>query len=275
VAAVRTAAVLVAALLLGCVPARETYVAEGTVRSVDPGARQLTLAHDEIPGFMPAMTMNFDVAEGTSLDALRPGARVRFELERTGSSLRILSVASTGAVDVAAGASGVASAAAPAELDAAPDFELIDQDGRRFALHDQAGSAVLLDFIFTRCAGPCPILTSRHVELQRRLPRELQARMQFVSVSLDPEYDRPELLRSYARQRGINLGNWTLLTGEQAAVDAVLKAYGVGSVRLDDRNLEHLVATFLIDPEQRIAQRYLGLEHPAERMLEDVEHTLE
>jgi protein SCO1/2 len=263
-------------LLVACgLPANETYRVEGSVRSVDPSARQVTLAHDEIPGFMPAMTMNFDVAPAVSLDALRPGARVRFELERTGSTLRILTLEPTGALDVAAGAAGSAGAATPGELDAAPDFALIDQDGRRFALKDQAGRAVLLDFIFTRCVGPCPILTSRHVELQRRLPRELQGRTRFVSVSLDPAHDRPEMLRSYARQRGVDLANWSLLTGEDEAVDGVLRAYGVGSVRLDERTIEHLVVTFLIDPEQRIAQRYLGLEHPTEQMLADLEQVLD
>jgi len=275
-AAARPLALAGLAALLGCgLSANETYQVEGTVRAVDASARQVTLAHAEIPGFMPAMTMNFDVAPTAELDGLRPGARVRFDLERTGSTLRILMLETTGTVDVSAGVSGAPQSPAPDELDAAPDIELLDQDGRRFALRDQAGSAVLLDFIFTRCAGPCPILTSRHVELQRRLPQALQARTRFVSVSLDPEYDQPALLRSYAKQRGIDPANWFLLTGEQADVDAVLRAYGVGSVRLDERNLEHLVVTFLIDPEQRIARRYLGLEHSAASMLADIETALQ
>jgi protein SCO1/2 len=201
--------------------------------------------------------MNFDVAEAVPLGELRPGDRIRFRLERSGSALRIASVEVIGKGEPPEGSGGVA--AAPAELEPAPAFELIDQDGRRFSLGELHGSAVLLDFIFTRCAGPCPLLTARQVELQRALDPALRACTRFVSISVDPEYDQPDVLRAYARAHGADLRDWWFLTGETPAVDAALAAYGVGAVRTDARNLEHSVATYLIDPQGRIVHRYLGL----------------
>jgi protein SCO1/2 len=104
-----------------------------------------------------------------------------------------------------------------------------------------------------------------HVELQRSLAPELRARTRFVSITLDPERDRPEALRAYALARGADLSDWSFLTGSPEAVRAVVESYGVGTTRGPDGEIEHVVATFLIDAEGRIAERWLGLEHePAE-----------
>ena len=130
---------------------------------------------------------------------------------------------------------------------------------------------MLLDFIFTSCPGPCPILTSSHVTLQRSLPPELRARTRFVSISLDPVRDTPMALRSYAQKRGADLTGWSFLTGDPETVARVVQAYGVGTLRSPDGQLDHLVATFLIDPEGRIAQRFIGLEHEPEELLRALE----
>jgi protein SCO1/2 len=133
---------------------------------------------------------------------------------------------------------------------------------------------VLLDFVYTRCPGPCPILTGTHVALQRSLPPELRERAWFVSISLDPRYDTPERLSEYARARGADLSGWSFVTGPVDAVDAVVRAYGVGRTRREDGQIEHVVATFLIDPEGRIAERYVGLEHGADELLRDLRRLL-
>jgi protein SCO1/2 len=153
----------------------------------------------------------------------------------------------------------------------APPFRLTDQDGQPRALEDFRGKTVLLDFIFTRCPGPCPILTGLHAKVQRELPPEVQARTRFISITLDPLRDTPTVLREYAVKRGIDLANWSFLTGPPAEVDAVLKSYGIGSMRTADGNIEHVVATFLIDGNGQIARRYLGLDgHDPKDLVRDV-----
>jgi len=119
---------------------------------------------------------------------------------------------------------------------------------------------VLLDFVYTTCPGPCPILTGLHVEVQRKLDPVLRDRVHFVSITLDPVHDSPFALLQYARHRGADLRDWSFLTGPPDEVEAVVKAYGVGSSRQPDGKIAHLVVTFLIDGEGRIAQRYIGLE---------------
>jgi protein SCO1/2 len=82
----------------------------------------------------------------------------------------------------------------------------------------------------------------------------------FVSISLDPVRDNPAALREYARKRGAELSDWSFLTGPPDEVDAAIRAYGIGSARQPDGTIAHLVVSFAIDGEGRIARRFIGLE---------------
>jgi protein SCO1/2 len=270
----RAARIVCASLLIAaasCGPTKETYEVTGVVRSVDSERGRVKIAHGDIPGFMPAMTMDFNVERRSMLQAVEPGSLVRFKLERDAMTLLIVELEVTGR-DTSAGESGVATGLA--ESEPAPDFELIDQDGQNVSLSEFRGKVVLLDFVFTRCPGPCPIMTSTHVTLQRKLPFDVASRSRFVSISLDPDYDTPEVMRSYAIERGANLASWSFLTGEKAEIQSVLEAYKVATKR-DDGTIDHVMITFLIDPEGRIAHRYVGLGHPPEAILEDLTKLLQ
>ncbi len=247
-------------------PASNRYPAHGIVREVLVADHQVVIEHEEIEGLMPAMTMSFDVPDHELLEKLAAGQAIDFTVEATGKSYRVVEATLKGAAG-SAGSSGSFSDELASARDPAPDFELVDQNGAKLALADLRGKLVLLDFIFTSCPGPCPILTSAHVTLQRSLPPELRARTRFVSISLDPVRDSPMALRAYAQERGADLTGWSFLTGEPEVVARVVKDYGVGTLRRPDGQLDHLVATFLIDADGKIAQRFIGLEHEPEELL--------
>ena len=251
----------------------ETYEVTGVIEKIDPAARQLRIAHEPIPGYKPAMTRHFDVADAALLEGLAPGSKVHFDLHRTGSLLTIQDIHVVGAASVA-GHSGVGPMVPEAQLDPAPDFTLTDHDGREFTLSSLQSKAVLLDFIFTRCAGPCPILTAAHASLQRKFSDAVREKTHLVSVSIDPGYDSPTRLRAYGETRGADLTHWTFVTGEPAAVAEVLDDYYVGTIRQPDGTLDHLVITYLIDPQGRIAERYIGLDIEDHRILDDLERVL-
>jgi protein SCO1/2 len=257
---------LLAIGLLAC-NADETriYDVRGIVRGVQPAERQLVVQHEDIEGLMPAMTMNFGVVRPELLTDVEVGQVIAFKLaaSRRGYyivELEVIAMDETGAVGDSL--EGLAD-----EADPAPPFRLTDQQGRPVALSDLAGRALLLDFVFTRCPGPCPVLTGLHVDAQRALPADLRERIWFVSISLDPEHDRPEALRAYAEARGADLASWSFLTGESEAVDEVIRGYGVGKVRAEDGEIEHTVATFVIDPQGRIVRRFLGLDHSPDQIV--------
>ena len=262
--------------LLSCPAGGRRYEGRGVVREVEPALHQVVIEHEDIPGLMPAMTMNFDVPDPALLAQAKPGEAVEFEVAFDGRSYRItrLHPRATVPLDVPAAASAIRGPAA-AGGDPAPDFQLLDQDQRPVTLAALRGFFVVLDFIYTACPGPCPILTSSHVTLQRSLSPELRARTRFVSISLDPQQDTPQVLRRYASARGADLATWSFLTGPPAQVADVVARYGVGTVRQSDGTINHLVITFLIDANGQVTQRYVGLEHPPEEIARDLEKLLQ
>jgi protein SCO1/2 len=262
------------ALALACERGPDVFEATGVVEDARPDLRQVVIDHEDIPGLMPAMTMSFDVADPALLEGVEPGQRVRFRLSFDGRVYRVLSIVPEGAAGAAgvsggsAGGAGLAGVAAEAEP--APPFELADHDGQPRSLASLRGKVVLLDFVWANCPGPCPILTGTHVRVQKILPPEARERVWFASVTLDPERDTPAALRQYATQRGADLATWSFLTGTPAQVEDVIRRYGVGTARLPNGEIQHVVVTFLIDAEGRIAKRYFGLEHHADDLARDL-----
>ena len=257
------AALLACVLALAC-GRSNVYEGHGHVLEVDRAQRQVVIEHEKIAGLMPPMTMSFDVADPGLLDHLAPGQAIDFELEVEGETFRIVAARDAGAAPGARRSPILASLAS--ESQPAPAFTLTDQDGGQVSLSDLRGRLLLVDFVYTTCNGPCPILTARHVELQRALAADVRERVHFVSISLDPVHDTPEILSRYARARGADLADWSFLTGPEPEVADVVRRFGVGSLRAADGSIEHTVATFLVDGRGIIVKRWLGLQHGTSEM---------
>lgn len=103
-------------------------------------------------------------------------------------------------------------------LGAVGEFRLVDQHGREATGRELLGSVWVADFIFTKCAGPCPVLTTQMSMLVNTLPAEVR----YVSFSVDPERDTPEVLRKYAEAYGADK-RWTFLTGEWPEIDRLVR----------------------------------------------------
>jgi protein SCO1/2 len=203
------------------------------------------------------MTMSFDVPDEAVFAKLATGQRIAFTLEIRDRVFRIVDAE----VLEERAAPGRAGAIAAVVEDLAPDFALTDQAGAEVTLASLRGKTLLIDFIYTHCPGPCPVLTGRHAQIQRELAPELRARTHFVSISLDPERDTPEAMRNYARVRGADLTSWSFLTGEPERVRDVLKRYGVFAQKSKNPGeVDHVVVTLLVDGEGRVVKRLFGVE---------------
>lgn len=108
------------------------------------------------------------------------------------------------------------SGAAPPQLGDVPAFSLLDQRGRDVTKADWLGSVVVVNFIYSRCAEACPVSTAHMLKLQTVYERE--NRVQLVSISVDPEFDTPDILAAYAEKLGVRSLRWAFLTGEKEAV---------------------------------------------------------
>jgi protein SCO1/2 len=140
---------------------------------------------------------------------------------------------------------------------AAP-FVLTSQDGKPMALADLRGKVVAVTFIYTQCPDICPMLTQKMVQVQDELGAEFGAKVAFVSISLDPEHDTPEVLKDYAQFWGAKPEGWAFLTGSPEAVRDVTRHYGVFFSKKDDGSVDHTQLTTLVDAEGHIRVQYLG-----------------
>src|SRR5712672_775672 len=109
----------------------------------------------------------------------------------------------------------------------APEFTLTSQDGTPVSLADFRGKVVAVTFIYTLCTDTCPVLTPMMSFVQDRLGPDFGTRIAFVSITVDPERDTPQVLKEYAQAFGANLAGWSFLTGAPAAIQEVTHRYGV------------------------------------------------
>lgn len=147
----------------------------------------------------------------------------------------------------------------------APEFTLADADGKLFRLADFRGKVVVLHFVYASCPDVCPLHADRIAEIQKMVNRTpMKERVQFISVSTDPEHDTPEILHGYGPAHGLDDANWRFLTTTpDQPVDATRKlveAYGHKFTRVDDGRLMHGVVTHVIDKEGRWRANFYGLE---------------
>jgi len=258
--------------------ASERYAVRGEIVSVNRDRGTLTVAHEAIPGFMPAMTMEFGAADG-DLASVRPGERIRAELVRTGDDFRLEKIwpddaASAGRIATAANALRQETAARGARAyreigENMPDFALYDQDGQVVPASRFRGRQILLNFIYTRCpvATMCPAATLRMMAVQQQARAAGVANLQLISITLDPEYDTPGVLKQYAAARAIDTGNFAFLTGPESAIRDLLTQFGV-IAEFQDGLLKHSLATLLIDEKGRIIHRADGSAWTAEEFVE-------
>jgi protein SCO1/2 len=159
--------------------------------------------------------------------------------------------------------------------DCLPAITLVDQHGRDVMLASLKGRPVLIDFIYTTCAGPCPLMTARMAAVAKLLGAKLGRQVTFVSITIDPEHDRPAELEKYASARGADAAGWLFLTGTPAQIDQVLALYRLQRMRNPDGTVNHSAASFLLGPDGHQVRQYQPLEVKASTVVSDIERTLE
>jgi protein SCO1/2 len=245
------------------------YPLSGEIIKADAERLTLLVKHDPIPGYMAAMTMEFGVTVGDVANA-REGQRIRAELvERADGEFALEKIWPVDAIaEARIGAAGgalrqdttIRGRHAYREVgENLPDFALYDQTGKVVSPARFRGKQIMLNFIFTRCqvATMCPLSTANMTATQRKAREAGVTDIEFVSITLDPEFDTPGVLRTYAQQRGIDTANFSFLTGPERAIKDLLTQFGVLAA-FEGSILKHTVATLLIDSQGKIIWRADG-----------------
>jgi protein SCO1 len=155
------------------------------------------------------------------------------------------------------------------EIGPAPAFSLMSQDGEPFSLADLRGKVVAVSFIYTQCPDICPLLTQKMVQVQDELGADFGTRVQFVSITLDPERDTEEVLKDYAQFWGAKADGWNFLTGAPDAVHEVVRRYGVYFSKHAD-SVDHSQLTSIIDGKGTMRVQYLGARFDPEEFRRDL-----
>src|SRR5262245_41836440 len=272
------ARVLIAAILCASAGAcrkapEQRYQLKGKIVSVDKRGSTVTIAHDAIPGYMEAMTMPFTLKDQKLLSNLPDNSRIQATLVVAGLKSWLEDVVVTSESVDQSGLSSAQNAVEPKPGDEAPDFKLINQDGKRISLHGYPGRAVVVTFIYTRCPLPdyCPLMTENFSTIDKTLRSEpeLYSKTQLLSISVDPEYDEPRVLRQYASAHSSADSHWDFASGSKDEVKKVATYFGMQYWRESDQ-IVHSLRTAIVGADGRLAKLYRGNEWKPEEIIADL-----
>lgn len=250
--------------------AAKRYDLKGTVVSVDKVAKRAKIEHEDIPGFMEAMTMDFPIRENWVWDELTPGAGIRAELVVDVSAADPYWLENIGIV-----AAPNPNQPPPAEKEfppigkSVPDISLTDQDGKRVSLKDYRGKALAVTFIYRECPLPeyCIKMSKNFSDLANQIAADSVAKekIRLLSISFDPERDTPAKLKEYGmgylgKDAAADFTIWRLAVGTDKEVRSIADFFGLKyeTDQNDKTQINHSLVTAVIAPDNTVRKIFAG-----------------
>lgn len=270
------ALLLALASLVACHPLERRFPFTGEIIAIDRSAHQLIVRHEDIPKLMKGMTMPFAVKDPTALDRVQVGQRIKATLVVTRDESWLENVQVT--AQATPGESFPASETQiPSEGSPVPDFVFTNQDSKRVHLSLYKGKILLLTFIYTRCPLPdfCPRMTNNFLVIEKSLKQDpaVYSQTHLLSVTFDPEFDTPTVLRHYALSSTSIAAadlfpHWEFLTPHSADLDAIGHFFGL-SVWKQQGTITHSLSTAIIDRDGKLYRWYRGNDWTPEEILRE------
>lgn len=237
----------------------------GKVVSVDRSQHQVTLAHEEIKGFMDAMTMPFNVKDDRALAVLAPGQTVRATLvvRKDSSWIEALTISKTEPAENSKVENSTAENPTAKSGDEVPDFSLVNQDNKPIHLSQYRGENLLLTFIYTRCPIPdyCPRTSGNFAAIHNSIVSSPSSGLKthLLTISFDTENDTPQVLREYGARymHPPVFGEWEFATGSPDEIRNITFYFGL-AFRRESGQIVHSLVTALIGPDGRLVHIYAG-----------------
>jgi len=255
------------------------YDLKGKVQAVEPDKHLITIAHEDIPNYMPGMTMPFSDPDDADFQFIAVGDEIAATLVVDGSHSWLENVQITKESADPSTTTGIVEAR---QGDEVPDYGLVNQDGKDIRIHNYRGKALLLTFIYTRCPLPeyCTLMSNNFAEIDRQLQQQpqLYEKTHLLSISIDPDYDTPKVLRSYGaahteRYSSETFSHWEFATGTKDQVKGVAQFFGL---RYFDENgqITHGLRTVIIGPDEKVLKVYRGNEWKPDELMKDLQKLL-
>lgn len=245
-------------------PEPKQYEVRGQILSVDPARQEVLVDHEDIEGFMPAMTMPYKVRDPALLEGRTPGDLINATLVVEEVDAYLSTMTTTGRAPIANPQAGpvITDSDLLKKGDPVPDHALVDQRGAPRTMGSLRGHRVVLTFIYTRCPLPdfCPLMDKQFADIQQEIKKSPElADVRLVSVTLDPDFDTPPVLDKHARAIGADPRLWHFVTGTREEVLAFAKRFGVIPEPGESAGLVvHNLRTAVIDPQGRLVNVHSG-----------------
>ncbi|MBU6401985.1 MAG: SCO family protein [Verrucomicrobia bacterium] len=234
------------------------YSAKGIVRDLKPDGRTVVIEHEAISDYMPAMTMPFKARQPKELAGLRESDAISFRLLVSGDESWVDQIAKTGRAEATQVRSTIL---ASGTLRSAPgrhpllNYKFTNELGQAVSLSQFNGQALAITFFFTRCPIPefCPRLSRNFEEAIQKLNASPDAptNWHFLSVSFDPEFDTPAVLKAYGERYHYDPKHWSFLTGPPEKIAELARQSDVNFGR-DGGFFNHNFRTLIIDAAGRL-----------------------
>lgn len=253
----------------------QRYDLKGKVLVVEPDKHLVTVSHEDIKGYMPAMTMPFTVRSESDLQILAPDDEITATLVIDGSHSWLEDLIITRQSANTAAMPGVTMAK---EGDEVPNFTLRNQDNREIHIHDYRGRTLLLTFIYTRCPVPdyCTLMSNNFAQIDRAMGQDagLYAKTHLLSISIDPSYDTPQVLRSYGaahteRYQNETFAHWEFAGGTTEQVKKIAEYFGLTYFPEKDQII-HALRTVIVKPDGKVGKIYSGNDWKPEEVIEEM-----
>lgn len=263
----------------------QTFQVKGLVVELDPDGRTVKIKHEEIPGYMDAMTMPFEARPASELNGLAAGDTVAFRMSVTETDGWINQIQKLASAPAAApvtntlpttGRFRVVRDVEPLnEGDLMPDYHFTNQLGQAVSLSQFRGQALAITFIFTRCPFPlfCPLMSRNFEEVQKKLQAQPNAptNWHLLTISFDPDYDTPPRLKGYARQYNADPAHWSFLTGALIDITAIAEQCGLLFWRESESvNISHNLRTVVLDPQGRVQKILADNKWTSEQLAQEI-----
>ncbi len=266
---------------------QQVFQVKGVVISVKPKEKQVEIRHEAVTNYMPAMTMPFDVKDTNELTGLEPGSKVSFRLLVTDTEgwidhIQKLAPATNNVASVVASNSippnrfiRVARNVEPLDVGAPlPAYSFTNQFGEVFRTSDFKGQALAITFLFTRCPYPnfCPRMANDFADVQQKMQalQNAPTNWHLLTISFDPEFDKPEVLKNYAAAWHYNPDRWTFATGDLIDITALGEQVGLAFWHDETGSISHNLRTVVVDAAGRVQRIFTGNTWTPDEMVQEM-----
>ena len=263
-----------------------TFEVKGIVLKISENENKVHIEHEEIPNYMSAMTMPFLVRDKNVFELIRKGDEIKFELNVTDkeSWIEKIDVVLRPKREQLSTKNEPINSLNSEEIeplrvgDELPNYSLINQENKKIQLNSFRGRILVFTFMYTRCPIPdfCPRMSQHFREVYDALKDiNLNKDWHLLSISFDPDFDTPEILKNYSKAFSSDFKKWSFVTGNSPVIDDMISRFGI-IVRRQKASIadwDHNLRTVIVDPNGVIQTIYIGNLWTPETLIQDLKRT--